>query len=129
MSIRKTSVHPITIHMSVKAILRPKHERRCSDPEEEHDDFDSDAEDGAHGGAAGEGVAVEVVRYYCVERYCEGEDCGDDCGGENISICGLEGGTLWRWRGGGVEGVLAGHSPPTARAPLMLGHQPRCTPA
>ena len=95
MSIRKTSVHPITIHMSVKAILRPKHERRCSDPEEEHDDFDGDAEDGADGGAAREGVAVEVVRYCCVECYCEGEDCRDDCGeGENISICRLEGGTL-----------------------------------
>ena len=94
MSIRKTSVHPITIHMSVKAIPRPKHERRCSDPEEENDDFDSDAEDGAHGGAAGEGVAVEVVRYYCVERYCEGEDCGDDCGGRILVYFGLEGGTL-----------------------------------
>ena len=102
MSIRKTSVHPIPIHMSVKAILRPKHERRCSDPEEEHDDFDSDAEDGAHGGAAGEGVAVavEVVRYYCVERYCEGEDCGDDCRGRTLVYAGLK---VVRCRGGGVE--------------------------
>lgn len=101
MSIRKTSIHPITIHMSVKAILRPKHERRCSDPEEKHDHFDSNAEDGAHGGAAGEGVAVEVARYYCVERYCEGEDCGDDCGGRISVYAGLK---VVRCRGGGAEG-------------------------
>ena len=43
------------------AVLFSQHQCCCSDPKEEHDDFNGDAEDRAHGRAAGEGVLVEVV--------------------------------------------------------------------
>ena len=76
--VRRTSI--TRIYTPSFAVFLSQHQCCCSDPEEEHDDFNGDAEDRAHGGAAGEGVLVEVVQDYGVESYCEGEDHGDDYG-------------------------------------------------
>ena len=71
--VRITRIDAISIHLPEKAVPGSKHEGCGSDPEEQEDYLDGDAEDRAYGaGAAGEGVAGEVVRYYCVQGYGEG---------------------------------------------------------
>lgn len=43
--------------------LRPQHQHHSSDPQEESQSFDDEAEDGAGVGAAGEGVGFQVMGY------------------------------------------------------------------
>lgn len=127
-SLHFTFIQPRPDPPLITATLGPEHQRGRRDPEEENDGFGHEAECGARGRAAGEEVRGEVVRHQGVDGEGEGEDCGDDCNGfalvymvslrvERFPRCNL------RLRG------WCRILPPTARAPLMLSHHPRWTPA
>jgi len=58
-----THIRPLPSNPRVTATFRPEHQHGRRDPEEENDSFGHEAECGARGGAAGEGVRGEVMCY------------------------------------------------------------------